>query len=913
MTRLSALVALVLAAFGSAWGQGREVDPQRWGTATINPYGQTFEMEYVSPSLHKWYAPRHLPETYMGPWYAQSTNYAREDYARYLSRLLEGEEAYDTFGNPLGRGWLVYSWMQEQPGPRGSVVDKNLGGLSSLRLQGDQRPAYRDFFSRLVIASDERGTGAYRLMIGDEIFTRFTPLTFYKPRFNGVRLDYAAERYSSTLLLSRPSNPDEEAQTNSTTLMAGHAQMQVGAQSTFGVTYVNAHNVLTQVEFDEGNPLHGILTVRQNQPLDKLWVRVRDDSPGRGTVGAALAGFDIVLVDTSGRELRGRDIGFLPTVEGGVVQGGRLFARDESSILLEYDLGSLDFDDIQSDDLRRVAVELSVANDYRIDMASDLQTDGQTRNAEIVFLPVARSAGNVQDNSNTRVLRLDYGLPTASELIGVDWNVVDWGGLSLQGEWVLNRRFFRYPNPAINGHYERADLAVASYLDAQYRRGPWTLFAELFSMEDDYSTSYWISNQSGRISYKNPIPQVYEFVDDDDDLNGLTEWQRPFFVNWGSDAAQRAGTIRSDRREIAWPGLDENGDFLNDHNENGNLLPDYEEPFLRYRSDRPEFLFGLDMNHNGTIDRFENDILPDYPYKKDHSGYNAFVQVEVIPGLKGVWGRQNMRLLSGDGHTRSHYYLATWVRSLGRGGRLRLAAHGARVKDDIPDDLRQWVQPLDAPGRMVDVRDVLPGLNAWKNDLYADVEQRIGPGVRIFHRVKWHWAQQLETAEEARQREGRKTSFFLGVINKAEWSIPIGLGVLEPRWKSEYRRERPFSTRVSLSESIEQWAILMWTQPLMAESVGVSYFPKYGRQLFSTELQVGIEAGRLWLLQGMRAGAERDATSWTGVVQLRNQTAYQGYQIVTRTGGQLQRRNLKGAGSQDASAVFMTVTAGLNR
>ena len=55
----------------------------------------------------------------MGPWYAQSTNYARDDYARYLSRLLEGEEAYDTFGNPLGRGWLVYSWMQEQPGPRG--------------------------------------------------------------------------------------------------------------------------------------------------------------------------------------------------------------------------------------------------------------------------------------------------------------------------------------------------------------------------------------------------------------------------------------------------------------------------------------------------------------------------------------------------------------------------------------------------------------------------------------------------------------------------------------------------------------------------------------------------------------------------------------------------------------------------
>ena len=194
-------------------------------------------MEYVSPSLHKWYAPRHLPETYMGPWYAQSTNYARDDYARYLSRLLEGEEAYDTFGNPLGRGWLVYSWMQEQPGPRGSVVDKP-SGLSSLRLQGDQRPAYRDFFSRLVIASDERGTGAYRLMIGDEIFTRFTPLTFYKPRFNGVRLDYAAERYSSTLALA----PEQSRRRSSDQLDYAYG----GARADAGGCSVDARRDLCQ-------------------------------------------------------------------------------------------------------------------------------------------------------------------------------------------------------------------------------------------------------------------------------------------------------------------------------------------------------------------------------------------------------------------------------------------------------------------------------------------------------------------------------------------------------------------------------------------------------------------------------------------------------------------------------------------
>ena len=102
-------------------------------------------------------------------------------------------------------------------------------------------------------------------------------------------------------------------------------------------------------------------------------------------------------------------------------------------------------------------------------MASDLQTDGQRRNAEIVFLPVARAAGNVQDNSNTKVVRLDYGLPTASELIGVNWNLNDWQGFSLLGELVLNRRFSRYPNPHISAHHEIVASAYAGYLNAAYR------------------------------------------------------------------------------------------------------------------------------------------------------------------------------------------------------------------------------------------------------------------------------------------------------------------------------------------------------------------------------------------------------------------------------------------------------------
>ena len=891
-------------------------DLLHWGIGKVYARGETFEMDYVSPAIHKWYGPRYLPETYMAPWYDQGSNFARDTYLRYISLILEGDETYDTFGTPLGRGWLVYNWQQDQPGTRGSFIDKRGGGLSSRRLTGSKRPAYRDFFNRLVIASDQRGASSYRLMIGDEIATRFTPLTFNKPRFNGVRLDYAAERYEASLLLSRPSNPDEEEQTNSTTVMGSHLEYQAGTGGNFGLTYVNAHNVLTQVEFDEGNPLHGILTSLENQPLDKLWVRIRDDSPGRGGVGAALAGFDIVMVDTSGRQLRGRDIGFLPRREGGFQEGGRLFARDEESILLEYDMGSLDFDDVQSGDLREVRVELSLANDYRVEVASDLQTDGQRRNAEIVFLPVARAAGNVQDNSNTKVVRLDYGLPTASELIGINWDLNDWQGFSLLGELVLNRRFSRYPNPHISAHHETVASAYAGYLNAAYRRGAWMLFGEGFSIADDYSTRYWLTDRNGRIKFKNPVPQVYEFVDDDDDLNGLTEWERPFFVRWGGIAesvTDSPTSIRLDQREMAWPGLDENGDFINDHNQNRNLYPDYEEPFLRYRADRPEFLFGLDMNHNGVIDRFENDLVPDYPYKRDHRGFNAYLKAEVVPALEVSVGRQDMRLVAGDGRTRAWYVLGTWRYRFAGGSQLRFFEFSARVRDEIPDDLRQWFQPLGEPGRMMDRIDFLPGRNAWKNSLYLDLDQRLGKQIRLLHRFKWDWVEQQDPAGEVQFREGRKTSGFLGAINKAEWSIPVGLGVLEPRFKSEFRRERPFSTRRLESTSLEETFFLIWTQPLLAEAVGISYFPRYGRQIFNTELQVGLEIGRLWLLEGEREEVDADFLGWTAVAQLTNRTAYQGYQLVTTTGLQFQQRRFAGRAPQEASLVFMTLYAGLSR
>ena len=881
--RYIALMGALLLVGNPARSQDRLTEPGLSGMAPGGTLYPRFEMEYVRPDVHKWYAPRSLTETYYRPWYVQDTQYARDLYTRYVNRVLEGDEWYDGFGRPLGRGWLVYTWEQEQAKRDGSLIRKEPMG-------------YSGFFQNLVVAADGGRYGDYRLMVGDAIHTFFTPLTFFKPQFNGLRLDHSADRFAGSVILSRASKPDRLSQTDLTHVMGGHAVFQVAPKAELGFTYVNAHNVLTQRDFNFGNPLAGTLSSDQNRTPAKVWVRIRDDSPADGRGGATVYQYEIVLVDTAGREIRGSEIGFFPRVEGGQRREGGLVADGSDVVLLEYDFWELDSEEIGAAALRQAAVELVVANDYQVELASDLQTDGERWNPEIIFLTAARARGNVQDESNIRALSLDYGLPTASELIGVDWNCVDWGGLSVQGEAVLNRRHRQYPSQIVAHLHRAVDRAHAAYVNAAYNHYPWGLFLEAFSLAADYSTTYWLVDNRGVVRYKAPTPQVYEFVEDDDDYNGVPEWERPLQYSSGG---------------IAWPGYDENRDFLHDYNQNDNLVPDYEEPFLRFRADRPEFLFGLDMNHNNTVDRFENDQEADYPYRRDHRGYNVYASAHAGPDARLILGIQQMGLISGDGRTRALYLLGTWTRSL-PGGRLRLFDFGALVRDDIPDPLYQWVQPVGSVGRMREVEDYLPARDTWKNVLYADWEQRIGAGIRLFHRGKWERLAQRDRREAVRAREGRMSSGFLGMINRAEWVIPVGLGTLEPRFKSEFRRDRPFTRRMPKAASLEETASLLWIQPLLSEKTAVSYFARYGRQLFDSELQVGLEMTRFWMLDGEREEIDQDYRGWTLAIQFINRVGYQGYRLVTRSGVQWSDRQFERDEDERTSLLFLTINAGLD-
>ena len=141
---------------------------------------------------------------------------------------------------------------------------------------------------------------------------------------------------------------------------------------------------------------------------------------------------------------------------------------------------------------------------------------------------------------------------------------------------------------------------------------PFTLFGEVYSIDPRYNTQAFVTTTTG-LDYARQGNR-FDLVEDNDDQDRFPD-------------AFRADFLVDDRQ--VFPGWDLNNDLVPDFNQNDNRvkannIPDYQEPFLRFQVDRPEFLFGVDMNHNFWVDLYENDTEPDYPYRRDQAGFNVY-------------------------------------------------------------------------------------------------------------------------------------------------------------------------------------------------------------------------------------------------------------------------------------------------
>ena len=822
----------------------------------------------LAPNRRKWLLPQNLFYEYgWRSW--EYSNYARDQYQRYVSTAQEGDRFYDTFGNYIGRGWRIYDWTERSPVRQGSSL-----------LKGQK---YKSWFGNLVVSSAHHGQFHTALMIGDQIRTTLTPLTFSKPSFNGLQWDFLSDRVAVTLIGSRLSSVgiaavEEDAAAaaaeNTSRLLGARGVVQLTDFAKVGATWVNAHNATTQLGLAD-NSLRGVLTGPQNLGnMRQIVIRISDDSPDTPESGAVLF-VEKVLID-------GQEHPETPLVRsGGVVRNGRWEVAGIDAMELSYTISDSTFRPVgelqDPDQAKRLEFVLVVANDYRVEIKSNLT---KNRQGEEVYLPVARSPGEVTDGSNQRFIRFAYGLPTGQDVVGVDFELFDLGGLDVRAEYAVNHRYRRYPNQNYRKLAVDTQTAGAGYVTASYVRYPWIAYAEGYRMDDDYSTSTFIGDAGGRFEYDNDISHRFEFVDDNDDMDALADWQR-------------VGQSFSGDREV-YPGLDENNDFISDFNQNQNSRPDYDEPFLRYAVDAPEFLFGMDMNNNTVIDRFENDRQPDYPYPRDLRGYNAYGGVRLTEDVQLTIGRLRERQLSSARRNHMTYGLLTmqWDQPTWQ---LRLIQHVKSVRDNIQEDRLLWDETANSS---IDFEDPLELRDALVTTGYLEGEYTGLPDLEVGLKTKYEHGRLRGALDRDRQLQSKS---FFGLINRASYTVRASDRLtFWPRWKSEYRRQIPMRV-VDLERR---------------ELVETLFFTGRYRLLPTMWVDFGIERRHFANLVKRPLvpppGYAEDHDSWVGALLYANVSDYLGYLITTNVGLQIGRQELPQETITESTA-FVRMYAAITR
>lgn len=856
---------------------GSLLGTQQGNYASYAPQGPGVMMGAIDPAVRRWFVPQELyAENRWRQW--EYTNYSREPFERPVSTDLAGDYFYDLYGNRVAQGWLIFNSGQTSPQDFGNVLFK--------------ANRFRSWFAELVVAGDHKGQYHYGLTISSNLRTTFTPMSFSKPRLDGVQFDVATDKYQGSMVFARFTGPRgtqgiEIAQTNNTNLFGGRLVAQIGDFIEIGTHSVNVHQSNTRSSELVENQFRGGLTTDQNRTINSIQVVLRDDSPDDGVGGAAYfpSGSDVVIRYRDGRVDRGSDLRFKPIVEGGVRGQGFIAANGNEEVRLTYDFSDPVFvNQAKGDAAEIVGVEfrLVVANDYQIWMTSDQQTD---RGGEPVLLMVAQANGNIQDVTNLRTVSFDYGLPTATSILGWTLNLSGVWGLDLYAEYDLSWSYRKYPNVQEESHRATSGIggkskAPAWMINLSKRANPFFLFGEAYSTDPAYNTQSFVTDAQGEIDYSNRSSMV-ELVEDNDDQDRIPD---TFRADWLSPDLQ------------VFPGWDQNNDFLPDLNQNDNRVkinsvPDYEEPFLRFNVDRPEFLFGMDMNNNFWVDQYENDEAPDYPYRKDHQGYNIYGGAHLAPGLRLMVGALREQLISSDQQNKSTYALLTYDAQSPRYGNLRLFQMGKLVEDDIANPLLQWAPDNTLRGgSLTRLEDQLIARDTYVNQSYLGHSLQTN-SLTFVNKANYVLYRQLMNKQRREDFNLDESDFFFGIINKVSYSRQFGRVRLEPRWKSEFRHQSRDLFTLEEHKSLTELLSAIVELPLLKV----------------TTVQAGIE---YILFNDLNKNAN-DFNSLLGAVQFNNTSAYQGYMIKALIGLSVERKKFVDAEASTSTQAFITMYAGL--
>jgi len=435
-------------------------------------------------------------------------------------------------------------------------------------------------------------------------------------------------------------------------------------------------------------------------------------------------------------------------------------------------------------------------------------------------------------------------------------------GLRVYGEWERDELYFKFP--VLEGAYSRR-TAEAWFVNLLRRLGPFWAGFEAFRVDPDYGGGY-DSRRGGVVLYTDraglsedqAMLAEYPLVDDNDDNDRYSDDNIKDFPG--------SGEIESG----VFPGLDEDHDNVPDDDRNLNGVPDYQEPFLLYYSDPQDFVYGVDMNNNGVIDRRENDDLPDYPYRRDTRGFHAFLSWNPTRNFDLTLGWYRVEQIAGGGRAVSRYARFSFGYRFPRLGEVEVYHDSKRVEDTIPDPVYVY-----KPGRNNDPTnppdpDPLLMEDSWVHTSFVRASFTGVPGLRVSLSMKGVWNLQMDEHDLIRS---------LAAVQRADYELKLGRLTLRPMLKvmekQVKRRSRPRP-----QES--------WTQFAPILRADVKLTDRTALRLGWQGVRLPVESLRNVLAFRYRDGVDPSSSysSTDFVLMVSNRTDYMGYKIVSDVGVQ---------------------------
>ncbi|MEW6754301.1 MAG: hypothetical protein AB1505_25455, partial [Candidatus Latescibacterota bacterium] len=796
-------------------------------------------------------------------------NYAEERYLLYESQPIPWTAAagrawftrnvrWDRLGNYMGSAYQRLFTFEEarssSDGSGVSYIDHKEAGVRTLRIGHYGYQALH-----------------WTVTAGTDVRTRFTPLTLAMGHLELARIDVDyRDRDELTGLYNRGRSglfsewglvPGDTYETSPVLMYGLHWQHRFGDYARVGSTFLN--QFMSFPSSTRSNAWRGDLPYEMLSPKT-IRVFVADDSPEEEqTNGIAYAVNIAVEGERGGAPVRlssdaadpDYSPALRPTVTGGEpALGGGLEAVGRGVVVYAFALPA----DVTA---RSARVTADVAGDYRIGVrqvhdypsldrsgnqklveqkwpANFSASDAAKRQAfkwyiesgEEPYYTVARSDGRGGGGANRRLVSFDYGMPTGQTLSGVDWeaNLV---GLQLSGEAVHNLQNFMFPvGNNLGNRRTKTALAYWGNVTKQLPGGA-ELGGEVYRLDPDYGgdfdsyrggMAFHVDEQSGPGKAVNSQTQEYDLVEDNDDLDQWPDaWQQEYVIAGEAYPGwPNAGT---------YPGLDANSDNIPDVDRNENLLPDWQEPFLMYEADPPEFVYGVDFNNNGVADFRENDDKPDYPYPRDQKGRHAFLRLDRLGplGKSATFGYFVNRQVAGGGRSRAAYLRYAHEYSKGSRGSIRLNYDLKKVKDNIADhtyvytvppddiDVIQWINTPDTPPERAGLYrpatpDPLLMRDSWVHTGFVDSRYAGFQDIELLTSLLWVRNQQaqigLVDGSGLLQPEDVRTRFTM--VNKVDYNWVRGPLSLRPRLKHRLTREVLDTQEDPVTSTIEVMPIL---------------------------------------------------------------------------------------------------------